>query len=134
MAKVGKFLHEISSNVDVNIDNAFGLGKQTDLVVPATLWQPTFSGILESLIIRLKNIAGGATTVTIKITHNTNGTGVVIPDTTATIALEVGSVVAGGVAYSIDLAHVHPDGTFSIFYQLDAGTATVDVIELVWSE
>lgn len=129
MAKVGRFIHEIVDGTDVNIDNAFGLGKQSDIVSGST-----FSGYLEGVIVRLKSIAGGAAKVTVKICHNTNGTGVVIPDTEADIALEVGSVVAGAIAINIGFAHVHTDGTFSLFYKTDAGTATVDQLELYWSE
>ena len=129
MAKVGRFVHEIVDGTDVNIDNAFGLGKQSDISSGTT-----FSGFLEGVIVRLKSVAGGAAKVTVKICHNTNGTGVVIPDTEAEIAFEVGSLTAGAIAIKIDFAHVHTDGTFSMFYKTDAGTATVDQLELYWSE
>ena len=129
MAKVGRFIHEIVSVTDVNIDNAFGLGKQSDISSAGR-----FSGFLEGVIVRLKTIAGGAAKVAVKICHNTNGTGVVIPDTDAEIAFEVGSLTAGAIAIKIDFAHVHADGTFSLFYKTDAGTAIVDQLELYWSE
>ena len=129
MPKVGRFIHEVVSGTDVAINNAFGLGKQSDISSGSS-----FSGFLEGVIVRLKSVGGGAAKVTVKICHNTNGTGVVIPDTEAEIAFEVGSVVAGAIAIKIDFAHVHTDGTFSLFYKTDAGTATVDQLELYWSE
>lgn len=133
MAKTGRYIHEVVSDVDVNIDNAFGLGKQTDLVASGSSFTTGFEGFLESMVVRVKNIAG-ATKLTIKICHNTNGTAIVIPDTESIIALEVGSVVAGGTAFRINFAQVHPDNTFSVFYKLDAGTATIDAVELYWVE
>ena len=129
MPKVGRFIHEVVNGTDVAINNAFGLGKQSDISSGSS-----FSGFLEGVIVRLKSVGGGAAKVTVKICHNTNGTGVVIPDTEAEIAFEVGSVVAGAIAIKIDFAHVHTDGTFSLFYKTDAGTATVDQLELYWSE
>ena len=129
MPKVGRFIHEVVNGTDVAINNAFGLGKQSDISTGNS-----FSGFLEGVIVRFKSIAGGATKVTVKICHNTNGTGVVIPDTEAEIAFEVGSAVAGAIAIKIDFAHVHTDGSFSLFYKTNAGTATVDQLELYWSE
>ena len=129
MPKVGRFIHEVVNGTDVAINNAFGLGKQSDISSGSS-----FSGFLEGVIVRLKSVGGGAAKVTVKICHNTNGTGVVIPDTEAEIAFEVGSAVAGAIAIKIDFAHVHTDGSFSLFYKTNAGTATVDQLELYWSE
>jgi hypothetical protein len=131
MPKTGHYIHEMVDGGDTAIDATFGVGKQTDLNTPIN---GDFSGYLEGLLVRVKSIAGGATKITIKITHNTNGTGVVIPDTEAVIALEVGSLTAGAVAYRFAFAHRHEDATFSVFYKTDAGTAVVDVVELYWSE
>jgi len=132
MAKVGRFIHEAIDGNDVAIDNAFGLGKQHDIVAT----DRSFVGYLEGIIVRVKTLAGNPapTKITVKITHNSNGTGVVIPDTEATIAYEVGSTTEGGIAIKFAFAHFHTDGNFSIFYKTDAGTATIDAMELYWSE
>jgi len=141
MAKTGKFYHEVQSLTDVPVTNAFVVAQRSDIdlyntSIGNTFRTPgsTFSGRLEGMVIRLKSIAGGATKLTIKITHTATGTQVVIPDTEATIALEVGTLTEGGVAYSFDFTYMHTDDQLHIFYKTDGGTCTVDAIELYWSE
>ena len=141
MAKTGKFYHEVQSLVDVPVTNAFAALQKSDIDLYKTsigsspkVPGSVFAGRLEGMVIRLKSIAGGATKLTIKITHSVSGTQVIIPDTEATIAFEVGTQTEGGVAYSFDFTYMHTDDELHIFYKTDAGTCTVDALELYWSE
>jgi len=95
-----------------------------------------FNGRLEGLVVRVKSMVNAPTKLVIKITHNAVGAQVVIPDTEATIALEVGSTTEGGVAYKFDFPYVHTDDQLHIFYKTDVATSTltVDALELYWSE
>ena len=101
--------------------------------LPGAVAGAPFNGKLEGLVIRVKSIAVGATKLTIKITHAVSGAEVVIPDTEAVVALEVGSTTIGGVAYSFNFPYVHTDDQLHIFYKGD-GNMTVDALELYWSE
>jgi len=142
MPKTGRFLHEVQSTTDVPVTNAFVVAQRTDLNLnDFSLTTGTqkvggpFIGYLESMVIRVKNIAGGATKLTIKLTHQATGTQVLIPDTEATISLEVGTLTEGGVAFEFGpFAYMHTDDQVHIFYKTDAGTCTVDALELYWSE
>ena len=141
MPKTGNFYHEIQDLTDVSATNAFAALNRHDInlydtnigSVPQQPGSPFF-GKLEGMVARVKSIAGGATKITIKITHNQSGQQVIIPDTEATIALEVGSTTEGGFAVKFDFPYVHDDDQLHIFYKTDAGTATIDAIELYWSE
>jgi len=141
MAKTGKFYHEVQSLTDVPVTNAFVVAQRSDINLydtsigssPKAIGS-TFAGRLEGMVIRLKSIAGGAAKLTVKITHSATGSQIVIPDTEADIALEVGTLTEGGVAYSFDFAHLHTDDDLHIFYKTDLGTCTVDALEFYWSE
>jgi len=140
MAKVGRFYHEVVSTTDVSVTTAFAGGNKTDInlldcnpALPGAVAGAPFNGKLEGLVIRVKSIAGGTTKLTIKITNAISGVDIVIPDTEALIALNVGSTGEGGVAYSFNFPYVHLDDQLHIFYKGD-GNMTVDALELYWSE
>ena len=108
MPKTGHFYHEVQSTTDVSVTDAFNAANKTDLnlnnfslTTGVQKVGGVFVGRLEGLIIRVKSIVNAPTKLIIKVTHANNGTQVVIPDTEATIALEVGSTTAGGVAYKL---------------------------------
>ena len=135
MAKTGRFYHEVVSTTDVSVTTAFADINLLDCspALPGAVAGAPFNGKLEGLVIRVKSIAVGATKLTIKITHAVSGAEVVIPDTEAVVALEVGSTTIGGVAYSFNFPYVHTDDQLHIFYKGD-GNMTVDALELYWSE
>lgn len=143
MAKTGRYYHEVVSTTDVPVTDAFGALAKSDInlndcqpTIPGLVSGEKFSGRLEGLIIRVKSIAGGATKLVIKVTHSVAGTQVVIPDTEAVIATEVGTTTEGGVAYKFDFPYLHTDDQLHIFYKTDvaASTLTVDALEFYWSE
>jgi len=140
MAKTGRFYHEVVSTTDVSVTTAFAGGNKTDInlldctpAVPGAVAGAPFNVKLEGLVVRVKSIAVGASKLTIKITSAVSGAELVIPDTEATVALEVGSTTLGGVAYSFNFPYVSLDDELHIFYKGD-GNMTVDALELYWSE
>jgi len=143
MGKVGKFYHEVVSTTDVSVTDAFSGANKTDInlndcspPIRGLASGAAFNGRLEGLIIRVKSIVNAPTKLVIKVTHNVGGSQVIIPDTEATIATEVGSTTEGGVAYKFDFPFVHTDDQLHIFYKTDVATSTltVDALELYWSE
>jgi len=143
MAKTGRYYHEVVNTTDVAVTDTFTAPGKTDInlndcqpTIPGLVSGDKFAGRLEGLVVRVKSIAGGATKLVIKITHAANGTQVVVPDTEATIGLEVGTLTEGGVAYKFDFPYLHTDDALHIFYKTDvaASTLTVDALEFYWSE
>jgi hypothetical protein len=97
----------------------------------------TFRGKLSSLIAQVSSIAGGAATLTLRITQDAAGDISVIPDVTATIATGVATATDGSVAFSFpDLAWKDPDGKDLLYVWLktDAGTATLDSTDIGWTD
>ena len=141
MAKTGRFYHEIIVTTDASVTNAFNTANRHDInlfdctpKVPGASSPAEFVGRLEGIICRVKTIAGGATKLTVKVAHTSAGTQIVIPDTEATIATEVGSTTEGGIAIKFDFPYGNVDDELHVFYKTDAGTCTVDAIEFLWSE
>jgi hypothetical protein len=143
MPKTGHFYHEVQSTTDVSVTDAFNAVNKTDLnlnnfslTTGVQKVGGVFVGRLEGLIIRVKSIVNAPTKLVIKVTHVNDGTQVIIPDTEATIALEVGATTEGGVAYKFDFPYIHTDDEIHIFYKTDVATSTctVDALQLYWSE
>jgi|TARA_R100001463_G_scaffold82651_1_gene137279 hypothetical protein len=134
MGKVGTFWHRLSAANDVaTVGTGFLLAKRHDL----TLEETRIAGTIETVRVKVKAIAGGATTMTLKLCQNSNGTQI-IDEQTVTMKLDVGSAVAGSAIFDLDIAHVNTvlplPTTISCFYKVDAGTVTVDSVDLIWSE
>ena len=142
MAKTGRFYHEVQdlSNI-TGVNQTFDAARRHDfnlydLTVGSTYKKvgDAFVGRLEGCVVLVDTIAGGATKLTVKVTHNVDGSQVVIPDTEATIGLNVGSTTAGSIAIKFDFPYLHSDDELHFFYTCDAGTCRVTAAELYWSE
>ena len=134
MGKVGTFWHRLSAANDVaTVGTGFLLAKRHDLALEET----RIAGTIETVRVKVKAIAGGAATMTLKLCQNSNGTQI-IDEQTVTMKLDVGSAVAGSAIFDLDIAHVNTvvplPTTISCFYKVDAGTVTVDGVDLIWSE
>ncbi len=143
MPKTGRFYHEVLDTTDVSVTDAFNASNKHDInlhdlantTITAKVGS-TFVGKLEGMILRIKSIAGSPTKITVKVTHAANGTQIIIPDTEATIAFEVGSNTEGGIAIKFDFPYLFSDDQLHFFYKTDVGssTCTIDAIEVIWSE
>jgi hypothetical protein len=143
MPKTGNFYHEVLNTTDAAVTDAFAGANRHDInlhdLSVTSSWKKVggpFVGKLEGCICRVKAIAGGTTKITVKVTHAADGTQVIIPDTEATIAFEVGSTTEGGIAIKFDFPYLFSDDQLHFFYKTDAagGTATIDALEVIWSE
>lgn len=89
---------------------------------------------IESIHVRLSNLAGGATTCTIRLCLDSAGDYTIVPDVTATIVTGLTTTTSGCIAVDVGIPAFGeirtPDGTVVIstnsvylFAKLDAGTA-----------
>tara|TARA_R110000824_G_scaffold6216_1_gene28772 strand:- start:1748 stop:2152 length:405 start_codon:yes stop_codon:yes gene_type:complete len=134
MGKVGTFWHKLSAANDVaSVGTGFLLAKRHDLTLDTTV----LSGTIQTVRVKVKAIAGGAATMTLKLCEKADGTQIIDEDT-VTMNLDVGSSVAGSAIFDLEIAHVNTviplPTTISCFYKVDAGTVTVDSVSLVWTE
>ena len=123
MAKTGNFYHEIILTNDVTVTNAFNGSNRHDIQlfnstppVPGVSSPSAFLGRLEGVVVTIKSISGGATKLTVKVCRTNSGTQIVIPDTTADIATDVGSSTEGGVAIKFDFTYGNVDDEIHLFY------------------
>jgi hypothetical protein len=92
MAKVGSFLHDSFVDDDVAaIDTAFNVARVHvhNLYAGTYISGNRFKDRIESIIVRLKTIAGGAAKVTIRLCMDAAGDYTIVPDTEADLAFGV---------------------------------------------
>ena len=141
MAKTGNFYH--SSTVTLNrasVGTTFDVLKfhEHDLGLDGNLaYQGTaFLGYVEGLYVRVTAIAGGAKTITARITCDPAGDFSFFPDTDADIAVGLTTTTTGVAAYEFKLPLKQFFGTekLYVFIKVDAGTVTLANSCIVWSE
>ena len=93
-----------------------------------------FLATIKSIQIKLSNLSGSPSTVSVLISSDTTGDGIIIPDETATISQGLTTTNSGQAVISIDVPLHANTEDWSIFYKLDSGTAdivdTIIVIEV----
>ena len=141
MPKTGTFYHECTNATDIAATNAFDAAKRHDINLHDTSINrsprpvgDTFSGKLEGCFARINSVAGSATKVTVKVCADVAGTEIIIPDTEATIAFNVGSTTVGAIAINFSFAYLNSDDSIHVFYKTDTGTCTIDSLHFNWSE
>jgi hypothetical protein len=141
MAKTGNFYH--SSTVTLNrasVGTSFDVLKfhEHDLGLDGNLaYQGSaFFGYVEGLYVRVTAIAGGAKTITARITCDPAGDFSFFPDTDADIAVGLTTTTTGVAAYEFKLPLKQFFGTekLYVFIKVDAGTVTLANSCIVWSE
>jgi hypothetical protein len=141
MAKVGKFYNSstITSNV-ASIGTSFDVAKfhkhELNSMLPVPFNDGAFKGFVEGLYVRVTAIAGGAKTITARITCDPEGDFSFFPDTEADIAVGLTTATTGVVAYEFKLPMNQFFGTDDVyvFIKVDAGTVTLANSCIVWSE
>lgn len=89
---------------------------------------------LEGLFIRLSSLNSSPTKLTIKITTDANGDEAIVTGTESTIETGVTTATDGAVVYKIDLDYIFDSSDIYVFYKTDAGTVSVDAVELTYHE
>ena len=89
---------------------------------------------LEGLFIRMSSLNSSPTKLTIKITTDANGDEAIVTGTESTIETGVTTATDGAVVYKIDLDYIFDSSDIYVFYKTDAGTVSVDAVELTYHE
>jgi hypothetical protein len=140
MAKVGSFLHDSFVDDDVAaIDTAFNVARVHvhNLYAGTYISGNQFKDRIDSIIVRLKTIAGGAAKVTIRLCMDAAGDYTIVPDTEADLAFGVTTATTGCAAiyYGAPIKNVIGNNdTLYLFVKVDAGTAVLDASCVTWSE
>jgi len=128
-----------------SVGNSFNSSKKSTLDLHSTRNRTTrasylpsagsnFIGFVEGIRVIVSSISS-ATKITIKVTTGADGTDIVIPDTEATIALEVGSTTSGAAVFNLNkFPWANSTDKLYVFFKTDTGTLTVDKTFITWSQ
>ena len=137
MPKVGSFVHTITHDVAIAATNAYSTTRRHNLDLTSDT-NPgetiPFRGRLDSINIVLDTIAGGATTLTVRLTRDLAGDDIAFGDTTATISTGVTTATAGSVTIKFDALYGYSSDSLYLFWKTNVGTANVDKITVNWME
>lgn len=140
-SKITNFLHASQVTTTTAITTAYGTARPHNLTAGLPAFQQAskqWTSILETLNIHVHAIVN-ATKLTVRVTADAAGNESILPDTEASIALGIGAVTTGSVAFSagVGLTNLNATQADSIVYvwlRTDAGTANVVQSTIVWRE
>jgi len=144
MAKTGKYYNPSTISSDVaGIGTSFDKTKfhlhNLNDMLPVPFNNPgQFKGFIESLYVRVTNIAGGsaAPKITARLCCDADGDFTFLPDTEATLALGLTGTASGVCAYEFKLPLNQFFGTDEVylFIKIDQGTCTLANSCVIWSQ
>ena len=142
MAKTGRFLHSVVNQTDIaSVGTSYDLAKKHtfDLKVATSAGTANpFRAFLRSMFFRCTSIAGGAAKVTIRICTDEDGDFTILGDTEVALDLGINTATTGCAQILFDdypfWEYINNSDTVYAFYKVDAGTATIDVAQINWSE
>ena len=137
MAKVGSYIHSIvHSGLALNATNAYGTARRHNLNLMQDQYPngAAFGGRIDNVIIHMNTIAGGATSLTVRLTDDLAGDDIIFGDTTATISTGVTTGTQGAVTVKFDALWGNTNDDLFLFWKTNAGTAVVDTITVNWME
>tara|TARA_Y100001973_G_C5206838_1_gene342051 strand:- start:278 stop:685 length:408 start_codon:yes stop_codon:yes gene_type:complete len=135
MAKVGSFLHQVSSTTDVAaVGTSYNAAKYSSVRLRTTADPTRVGAILSGVYVKVKTIAGGAAKLSIQISTDVNGDSIIIPSSEADLSTGVTTATVGAAVYDLAIDYVSSSDQIYIWYKTDAGTVTVDSVEVSWRE
>jgi len=139
MAAVGTFIHSSPHTLALAITNAFVAANRhaIPLNVDSTNVVGNKRGIahLSAIYIHVNTIAAGATSLTFSLSKDTAGDQKWIGNTTATFSTGITTATDGNVTAKLDVDFIKSaDDVLYLHARTDAGTCTIDRIELTWRE
>lgn len=141
-SKITNFLHDsfVTPAVVPSLGTAFVTADvhvhDMALTLPPFQRAGSFSGIVEGIHIRLTNLAGGASKVTVRVCLDTTLDISIVPDTTADIAVGVTTANSGCAAFyvGIPIFQVLTGTTLYLAAHVDQGTADFSASCITWRE
>ena len=142
MAAVGSFIHNPTHTLNTLCNNAYAVGRrhnawlyQNDGTInPALTTASPVRARLGALYMSVDTIAGGCTSITMRVCSDPAGDVPIFGDTTATISTGVTTVGSGGVTFKLDVPYSAPDSNFYVFWKCNVGTCQVRTIQVSWYE
>jgi hypothetical protein len=139
MPAVGAYIHSSQHTLSIAITNAFVVGNRHALPLneSSTNVVGNKRGVahLSAIYIHVNTIAAGATGLTFSLSNDAAGNQKWIGDTTATFSTGITTATQGSITAKLDVDYVKTaDDILWLHARTDAGTCTIDRIELTWRE
>lgn len=139
MAKVGKFIHVSSHDVNIAASATYAVARSQAIPLytnPLSFSNPNprANALLSGLFVQVDTIAGGATQLIVKITTDAAGDNAIIGDVTCGITTGVTTPTVGTISVQILVDWVSTSDDLYLFWRTNAGTCTVKKINLTWEE
>ena len=142
MPAVGSFIHMPTSAINVLCDTTYAAARsnncslfQNDGVInPALTPASPVRARLGALYMSVDTIAGGATSITMRVCSDALGDVTILGDTTATISPGVTNAVKGSVTFKFDIPYSAPNSNFRVFWKCNAGSCQVRTLQVSWFE
>ncbi len=133
MPKSGLYIHRVQEEADVaSVGTAFAVDKLHTLTLNTPINRPgkRFSGVITALSVDVKSISGAASVTVRGVIDGV----VVLPDTAATINLDIGSTTDGSCVWLAGIPWDSESDSLELFYKVDAGSVTVEASTITWRE
>lgn len=139
MSRTGTFIHSSQHTLSLAITNAFVAANRHPIPLNASSTNVVGNtrGIahLSAIYIHVNTIAAGATGLTFSLSTDTAGNQKWIGDTTATFSTGVTTATEGNITAKLDVDFIkNADDVLFLHARTNAGTCTIDRIELTWRE
>ena len=135
MPKTGNFLHQASSTEDVAaVDTNYNAARKSLIRLKSTPSDYGVGAILSAVYVKVKSIAGGAAKLSIQISTDALGDNIIVPSTEATMGTGVTTATVGAAVYDLSISFVSSSDSLYVFCKTDAGTVTVDSVDISWRE
>jgi len=136
--KVGNFYHRVVNTTAIpGVTNAYAAARRHTISLGSYPAGTTFIGKIEGIIVQCSAVGGNVDDLTIRITSDAAGNTVLIPDSTNTMDIGIGSATDKVASYQAGwVCGVTGIDTVYVWYKHEdaAQTAQIDSIVITWSE
>jgi len=92
-----------------------------------------YRGYVSLIVAQVSSIAGGATTLTMRICRDATGDECIITDTTSQLFAGLTTATKGSACYSLNaFASLEAADKVYVFLKTNSGTVTCDFVEITW--
>lgn len=89
---------------------------------------------LEGLFVQMSSLASSPTKLTARITTDADGDKAIVTGTESEIEVGVTTSTDGSAVYRIDVDYIFESAPVYVFFKTDAGTVSVDSVEMTYHE
>ena len=135
MAKTGNFIHQARDLTDVAaVDTSYNVARFSSLRLRSRPTSFALGAILSAVYVKVKTIAGGAAKLSIQISTDAAGDNIIVPSTEADLGVGVTTATVSAAVYDLSISYASASDQIYVWYKTDAGTLTVDSVDVSWRE